>query len=106
MTIHLRLGNQRQRPPSGPNGGPSLVMGLWLLVLVTATALFYAYTSTRALEVSYQASRELQLKRQMMETGRRLRVELNNLRSPARLERAALKRGLAAPQPGQLRRLP
>ncbi len=105
MTVHLRSGNQRRRPPAAA-GGPGLALGLWLLVLVTATALFYAYTSTRALEVSYQASRELQLKRQLMETGRRLRVELNSLRSPARLERAALKRGLAVPGPGQVRRLP
>lgn len=105
MTVHLRPGNQRRRPPAAA-GGPGLSLGLWLLVLVTATALFYAYTSTRAREVSYQASRELQLKRQLMETGRRLRVELNSLRSPARLERAALKRGLAVPGPGQVRRLP
>ncbi len=33
-----------------------------------------------------------------MELGRRLRVELNNLRSPERLERAAARMGLAPPR--------
>lgn len=106
MTISVRKGNQRNRADKAASGGPSLSMGLLMLLLVTATALFYAYTSARALEVSYQVSSEVNTKRELMETGRRLRVELNSLISPARLERAGLRKGLAAPSAGQLRRMP
>ncbi len=77
-----------------------------LLVLVTAAAMLYAYTAWRAFNLQYEISRGLETQRELMETGRRLKVELNVLRSPERLEREGARLGLAAPKPDQVRSLP
>ena len=77
-----------------------------LLALVTAAAMLYAYTAWRAFNLSYEISRGLETQRELMETGRRLKVELSVLRSPERLEREGARLGLAAPRAEQVRSLP
>lgn len=96
--------NRRLAPP--PEAAwPSLRSALGLLLLVTAVAVFYAYTSVKTLEASYQLSQGLEYRQELLEVGRSLRVELNNLKSPERLERASLRLGLSQPAAIQIRGL-
>jgi hypothetical protein len=104
MNISIRLPNRRLPEDEGSQR-LGLLWALPLLVLVTAVALVYAYTTIRALNLSYEVSRGLETQRELLETGRRLRVELNNLRSPGRLEQESLRRGLLPPKTEQLRGL-
>ncbi len=104
MNISIRLPNRRL-PEDDDAQKLSLLWVLPLLVLVTAVALVYAYTTIRAQNLSYEVSRGLETQRELLETGRRLRVELNNLRSPGRLEQEASRRGLLPPKPEQTRGL-
>lgn len=105
MNVSLRLGNRRLAPDAEAGLSLGLKGVLALLAILTAAGLFYAYTAVKALSFSYELSRELDNQREQMEVGRRLRVELNNLRSPERLEREAARQGLTAPKSEQLRGL-
>lgn len=104
MNVSVRLKNRRMVQETEPK--PFRLVGiLVLLVLATFAALFYAATSTRTLNLSYESSRALEDQRELREQARRLKVELNHLRSPQRLEREAKAMGLTDPKPGQTRRL-
>ena len=80
-----------------------LVLGLVVLCLA---GIFYAYSSVRALNLSLQASQALSVQHELIETSRRLKMELSNLRSMERLEQQAVSMGLLRPAPHQFRRLP
>jgi hypothetical protein len=104
VNVSVRAGNRR------PAGGTrwvlvSLKQALCLLGILTISSLFYIYTEARALDLSYQASRAASVQRELVELGRRLRVELNSLRSPERLEREGARLGLAPPPPERVRAL-
>ena len=75
------------------------------LAALTLTGIFYAYSSLRERNLSYELSRELIIQQELLETGRRLKMELNNIRSPGRLESQAVKFGLTEPAGDRLRRL-
>lgn len=77
-----------------------------VVVLFTAAALLYAYIAWRAFDVQYEISRGLETQRELLETGRRLKVELGVLGSPERLEQEGARLGLAPARPEQTRRLP
>jgi len=102
MSVSVRVANRRQVRAVSLEG-LSLKRLLALLIVVTAVALFYAFASVRAQNLSFQVSRELETQRELRETGRRLRVELNILRSPERLERVGARLGLQPPEPAQKR---
>lgn len=104
MSVSVRVANTRQAKAPVLEG-LSLRRVLVLLAVVIAVALFYAFASVRAQNLSYKVSRELETQRELRETGRRLKVELNILRAPERLERIGARMGLKAPEPGQMRLL-
>lgn len=102
MSVSVRVANRPQSRVAGLKS-LSLKRVLVLLAVVTAVALFYAFASVRAQNLSFQVSRELETQRELRETGRRLRVELNILRAPERLERMGARLGLKPPEPQQMR---
>lgn len=102
MSVSVRVANRPQSRVAGLKS-LSLKRVLVLLAVVTAVALFYAFASVRAQNLSFQVSRELETQRELRETGRRLRVELNILRAPERLERLGARFGLRPPEPKQMR---
>jgi cell division protein FtsL len=102
MSVSVRVANRPKTKISGLEG-ISLKRVLVLLAVVTSVALFYAFASVKAQNLSYQVSRELETQRELRETGRRLQVELNILRSPERLERMGSRFGLKPPEPEQMR---
>jgi cell division protein FtsL len=104
MSVSVRIKNRRVIEQS--RNRPMRLAGiLVLLALVTFAALFYSFARMRTLNISYQSSRALEEQREMREEARRLRVELNHLRSPAKLERQAEEMGLIQAKPEQIRRL-
>jgi hypothetical protein len=105
VNVSLRIGNRRLA--AGAGGFPlSLRQALFVLGLITASCLFYLYTEVRALNLSYQVSQSASVQRELMEVRRRLKVELNNLRSPERLEQEGARLGLTPPPPERVRVLP
>lgn len=104
MNVSARLGNRRLAMRRARAGvGLNLRQSLVLLIMVVTAALFYAFTTVRAYEVRLMTSRAAETQRELLETGRRLRVELGSLRAPQRLEREGRKLGLAEPAPEQMR---
>ncbi|MGD9123611.1 MAG: cell division protein FtsL [Desulfarculaceae bacterium] len=104
MSVSARVQNRRLAQGVRP-ASVKLRSIVFLLIAVTAAALYYAFTTMRSLDVSYQVSRALEQQRELREAGRRLQVELNHLRSPQRLEREGARLGLVKPQPEQIRGL-
>ncbi|MCF8032077.1 MAG: hypothetical protein K9K66_02405 [Desulfarculaceae bacterium] len=105
MNVSVRAANRR--PVAAEKAqAVSLRQGLIVLGLITASALFYLYTEVRGLGISYELSQTRSTQVELAETGRRLRVELNNLLSPERLERAGARLGLAPAPPERVRVLP
>lgn len=105
MTISARPNSRRQTAGGEPAKSNLLRSAMLLLGLCTCVALFYSYTMVRSLDVSYQTSRALERQKELREVGRRLRLELNSLRAPHRLEQAAQRSGFQQPSPQQLRSL-
>jgi len=104
MSVSIRVANRRRlRAPE--LAALSVKRLAFLLVVATLSALFYAYASVETRGLAYQASRQLEAQRQLREEARELKVELNLLRSPARLEREGLRLGLKPPGPDQVRQL-
>ncbi|MCB2225306.1 MAG: hypothetical protein KQH53_01420 [Desulfarculaceae bacterium] len=105
MNVSVRAANRR---PMGQERAAvvNLRQGLVILGLVTISALFYLYTGVRGMSISYQLSQARSTQEELVETGRRLRVELNNLRSPERLEQAGARLGLAPAPAARTRVLP
>ena len=102
MNVSVRVKNRRMIQQDEPR--PVRLMGiLFLLLLATFAALYFAAASTRTLNLSYEYSRALEEQRDLREQTRRLKVELNHLRSPQRLEQEAKAMGLVEPKTGQTR---
>lgn len=73
---------------------------------VAALALGHVWTQLRTIEYGYGLARASRVQAQLIENNRRLRTELAMLKSPARLAALAqTELALAAPEPGQRRRL-
>ena len=102
MSVSLRLNNPSLAAREGAAGWP-LGRTVILVALLTAAALFYAFSAVRATDISYQLNHSLEKQRELRETGRRLRVELNILRAPGRLERQGRRLGLVQPGPSRKR---
>ena len=102
MSISARVANRRLAVKQS-TGELNLKGVLTLLVIIIAVALLYAFTTVRALNISFQVSRALETQRELRELGRGLKVELNHLRSPQRLEREAARLQLKPPTAKQIR---
>jgi hypothetical protein len=105
MNVSLRLGNRRLVDEESGGVSISLRLVVALVALATAVGICYAYTAIKVQSLQFAMSRELDNQREQQEVGRRLKVELNTLRAPERLEREGVRQGLAAPRPDQLRGL-
>jgi hypothetical protein len=103
MSMNLLKKNKSQPHPQAIK--LSLRMVVLVLVMLTMTGIFYAYASVESLNIGYETSAALNLQREMMETNRRLKLELSNLRSPYSLERRAGDMGLVKPSQQQIRRI-
>lgn len=82
--------------------------GIFLLVLLGATlvALAHVAVHARRVEVALALAREQSENRAMGEQRRRLRIELERLRDPARLVRLGREQlGMGEPEPGNIRSL-
>lgn len=96
MLIPALTGDQRRQVTT-----LSLLIGA-----VALLALGHVWTQLRTIEYGYGLSRASRLQARLIEANRRLRTELAMLKSPGRLTALANSDlGLAAPEPGQLRRL-
>ena len=102
MSVALR---QKNKPVKKQLFNISLRTVVFCLCLLTLAGIYYAYSSVRALNLSYQTSQELEVQRELLETSRRLKVEFSNLRSLDRLERQSIAMGLASPSAQQVRKL-
>jgi hypothetical protein len=103
MNVSLRMGNRRLVAEEAMGLSLGIKALVFLLAALTAAGLFYAWCSVKALNYSYELSKELETQREQLEMARRLKVELGSLRGPERLEREAARLGLAAPKTEQMR---
>ena len=102
MNVSVRVQNRRVTLDQA-SWSPGLGQVVALLAAATLAALIYAFTSVRALDLSYQVSSALATQKELREAGRRLQVELSHLRSPERLENEGRRLGLYPPTPEQTR---
>ncbi|KIX15192.1 cell division protein FtsL [Dethiosulfatarculus sandiegensis] len=106
MSISARVANKRKVKEKKNQPGVRLFSVILLVVVATCAAMFYAAIREETRRMRYQASRALEAQKDLRESTRRLRVELNHLKSPARLEKEAVRLGLVRVQPEQIRELP
>ncbi|MCC6746669.1 MAG: cell division protein FtsL [Deltaproteobacteria bacterium] len=77
-----------------------------LLVVGTGASVAQVWTNLRAIELGYKISEATRRHGQLVETNRRLRIEIAVLKDPARIARLAGEElGLRPPEPEQIRRL-
>jgi cell division protein FtsL len=80
-----------------------LVAGLLLATLgIIFTSIFWAWSNLQCTNLNYQISQAQEMQKQYLELNRKLRVELSNLSSIARLEKLAETFEMGPPTPGQV----
>ncbi len=70
---------------------------LILILLVVGFFMFYLHTKIELIEVGYEISDNESYKRALVEKNQTLKAQFFNLKSPDRIEKLALKRGLVYP---------
>jgi cell division protein FtsL len=81
----------------------ALVAGLILAALgIVITCLFWAWTNLQITTLNYQIAQAREINKQHMELNKKLRVELSNLTSIARLEQLAATFDMGPPTAGQV----
>lgn len=72
------------------------------IALFLAVGLFHIWSRVAILDQGYAIGRQRQNREELLQDRKALQLEIARLRDPARLERAAVSLGLAAPTPGQI----
>lgn len=81
----------------------TLVRGLILAAVgIIGTCLFWAWTNLHNTSLNYEISQAHETQKQLLELNRKLRVELSNLTSIARLEKLAGTYSMGPPTSGQV----
>jgi len=88
------------------NGTPvknSLVIGLWVVVMgaLIGELFFFAWCRVQFTRTGYELTTETKVNRQLHTAQRDLKIELERLKSPKRIEAKALSLGLMMPTPEQ-----
>lgn len=100
---------RRHRPrlsPASPRRGAVVVIMLLTVALLSAAAIAHVWTRLRAIEYGYRISKATRRRAELVETNRRLRIEVALLKNPARIARIATRElGMQSPRPEQIRRL-
>jgi|UniRef100_A0A7C3Z473 cell division protein FtsL len=80
-----------------------LVLGLILAAVgIVLTSFFWAWGNLQSTALNYQISQAKEMQKEYLELNRKLRVELSNLTSIARLEKLAETYSMGPPAPGQV----
>lgn len=100
---HSLLARNRKVPTQESPWWKVLVSGLILAATgIVFTCLFWAWANLQITTMNYQIAQGLELKKQHLELNKKLRVELSNLTSIARLEQMAATYNMGPPAPGQV----
>lgn len=84
----------------------ALVAGLVLAAMgIVFTCLFWAWANLQITTLNYQIAQGREIQKQHLELNKKLRVELSNLTSIARLEQMAVTYNMGPPTPGQVVKL-
>ncbi|MBW2736101.1 MAG: cell division protein FtsL [Deltaproteobacteria bacterium] len=89
-----------------PSRRAAVLTLLMAMALGVSAAVAQVWTHQQTLEFGYEISRLAQERNQLQERHRRLRIELELLKSPKRIGQiAATRYGMRPPEPEQMRRL-
>lgn len=95
---HTRKKQPREKAPLGPIR--------WLIILLfvfVPSVLVYIWLHVQTVGLSYDIAKAQKQKREFLETNKKLRIQLANLKNPERIERIALTQlGLKPPEKGQI----
>lgn len=98
----LMARNRKVRTQESP-WSKALVIGLILAAMgIVITCVFWAWASLQITTLNYQIAQGREIKKQHMELNKKLRVELSNLTSIARLEHLAATFDMGPPASGQV----
>lgn len=92
----------KKRPPPGS----SLVIGLWVVMMgALITELFFStWCRVQCTRTGYEITTATAQNRELFAAQRNLKIELERLKSPKRIEAAAMALGLVVPLPEQVLR--
>jgi cell division protein FtsL len=100
---HTLVARNRKMRTQESTWGRILVAGLLLVTLgIVFTSIFWAWSNLQCTTLNYQISQGQEMQKQQLELNRKLRVELSNLSSIARLEKLAETYDMGPPTPGQV----
>ena len=98
--------NRKFAKKKGTPGRNSLVIGLWVLVMgaLIRELFFFAWCRVQFTRTGYELTRATTESRELLTAQRDLKIELERLKSPKRIEAKALALGLMIPTPQQMLR--
>lgn len=100
---HSLVARNRKVPTQASPWSRALVAGLILAAVgIVVTCLFWAWANLQITTLNYHIAQAREIKKQHVEFNKKLRVELSNLTSIARLERLAVTFDMGPPTPGQV----
>jgi len=100
---HSLIARNRKVSTQASPWSRALVAGLILAAMgIVITCLFWAWANLQITTLNYHIAQAREIKKQHMELNKKLRVELSNLTSIARLEKLAATYEMGPPTPGQV----
>jgi len=96
----------RKRSKKRPSPGSSLVISLWVIMMgALITELFFStWCRVQYTRMGYEITTATKQNRALFASQRNLKIELERLKSPKRIEAEAMALGLMIPRPEQMLR--
>jgi cell division protein FtsL len=100
---HALISRNRKVRTQESHWGKAIVVCLVLAAMgITFTCLFWAWSNLHSTTLNYQISQALETQKELLDLNKKLRVELSNLTSIARLEQLAVTYEMGPPTSGQV----
>lgn len=98
----LWLGDEAKTRRRGANFRPLILYGLILSLLIVGS-LFYVWSRIQVIQLGYEISIALKEEKKLIETNKRLHLEVATLKSYSRIEKIAVEElGMRKPKPDQV----
>ncbi len=99
---HTLVARNRKVPLQESRWGKFLWPGVVLTLGIILSTFLWAYGNIQSINLNYRISEAQEIQKQHLELNRKLRVELSNLKSIARLEKLAATLEMGPPSPRQV----
>ena len=98
-SLALQSENRKAKNPARRDNIKVVAFACGVVILLILGSLLYAWSSLKIIHIGYEMADALKVRKNLMETNERLKIELATLKSPDRIEALAVQKlGMRTPK--------